>query len=208
MRGDPRRFALTGFALLLVLGIAVEIAAARYFSPPYNWISNTVSDLGVTTCTTINQYYRAIQVCSPAHQWVNASTAISGLAMIGLATVRAHTAGFDRFAGLLWVAAGASTLASALIPADISMEQHTFVSLPQLFAVPMAVFSSAMQFRGVVSRAGQAIGVVGLVAGLWLILDFQALEYSGVLERVILWPAYFWTVFAAVLGRYRKLTHV
>lgn len=207
MRGDPWRFALTGFALLLVLGIAVEIVAARYFSPPYNWINNTVSDLGVTTCTTIHQYYRAIQVCSPAHQWVNASTAVSGLAMIGLATVRARTAGFDRFAGLLWVAAGASALASALIPADVSMEQHTFVSLPQLIAVPMAVFSSSMQFRGLVSRAGQVIGVVGLATSLWLIFDFHALEYSGALERVILWPAYLWTVFAAVLGRRRKLSH-
>lgn len=203
MKVEVRRAALTGFALLLVLGIVVEIVAARYFSPPYNWISNTISDLGATTCTTVNYYYRSVQVCSPAHQWVNASMAISGLAMIGLATIRTRTAGFDRFAGLLWVVAGTTTLGIGLIPLDVSPEQHTFLSIPQLLALPMAVFSSALQYRGAISRAGQLIGVVGLVSALWLFLDFKALEYAGLLERIILWPAFSWALVTGIFGQRR-----
>ena len=209
MKVSARRVALTGFALLLVLGMAVEVIAAQHFSPTYDWVRHTVSDLGATTCTTVNHYYRSVEVCSPVHQWVNASMAVSGLAMVGLATVRAGTGGFDHFAGLLWVAAGVSTLAIGLIPVDVSPEQHTFVSVPQLIALPMAVFASATQLRGVVSRSGQAVGVVGLVAGAWLLLDYSSVQYMGLLERLILWPASVWAVFAAVRGRRRvRPTHL
>ncbi|QGU05839.1 DUF998 domain-containing protein [Corynebacterium comes] len=203
MKVDVRRAALTGFALLLVLGIVVEIVAARHFSPPYDWVGNTISDLGATTCTTVNYYYRSVQVCSPAHQLVNASMAISGLAMIGMATIRTRTAGFDRFAGLLWVVAGASTLGIGLIPLDVSPDQHTFVSIPQLLALPMAVFSSAIQYRGAICRAGQVVAVVGLVSALWLFLDFNALEYAGLLERIILWPAFIWAFLTGIFGQRR-----
>lgn len=199
-----RRAALTGFALLLLLSILVELVAARFFSPPYDWIQNTVSDLGVTTCTTLHTYYGVADLCSPAHAWVNASMAISGLAMIGLATIRVRTAGFDRFAGLAWVVAGVSTLAAGLVPLDVSLELHNFVSIPQLVALPLAVFASATKYRGVVGGAGQVAGVVGLVAGLWLLLDISTYAHAGLLERLILWPAFIWTVLVSVFGRLRE----
>lgn len=199
-----RRALLTGFALILMLGILVEVVAARVFSPPYDWIRNTISDLGVTTCTTLHNYYGAADLCSPAYTWVNASMAVSGLAMIGLATVRVRTAGFDRFAGLSWVVAGVSTLAAALVPLDVSTELHNFVSVPQLVALPLAVFASSLKYRGIIGVAGRVIGAVGLGAGLWLLLDVSAYIYAGLLERLVMWPAYIWAVFGAAFGRLRE----
>ncbi|WP_164546474.1 DUF998 domain-containing protein [Corynebacterium hylobatis] len=199
-----RRAALTGFALILLLGILVEIVAARFFSPSYDWIRNTVSDLGVTTCTTLHNYYGAVELCSPAHAWVNASMAVGGLAMIGLATVRVHTAGFDRFAGLSWVVAGVSTLAMALVPQDVSPELHAFVSIPQLVALPLAVFIGSLKYRGVIGGAGRVVGAVGLGAGLWLLLDVSVYTHAGLLERMILWPAFLWAVFVSAFGRLRE----
>lgn len=199
-----RRVLLTGFALTLALGIIVEIIAARRFSPPYDWIRNTISDLGVTTCTTMHNYYGAVELCSPAHAWVNTSMAVGGLAMVGLATVRVRTAGFDRFAGLSWVVAGVSTLAIALVPLDVSPELHTFVSVPQLVALPLAVFASSLKYRGMVGVAGRMVGAVGLGAGLWLLLDVSAYTFAGLLERLILWPAFIWAVFGAAFGRLRE----
>ena len=201
---STRRAALTGVALLLLLSILVEIIAARFFAPSYDWVRNTVSDLGVTTCTTMHNYYGAVELCSPAHAWVNASMAVAGLAMIGLATLRVRTAGFDRFAGLSWVVAGVSTLDIALIPLDVSPELHAFVSIPQLVAVPLAVFISSLKYRGVISDAGRVVGVVGLVAGLWLLLDASIYTHAGLLERLLLWPAFVWAVFVSAFGRLRE----
>lgn len=204
MRVSARRAALIGFALVLVLSIPVEILAARRFSPPYSWISNTLSDLGVTTCTTLHTYFGAIDVCSPAHAWVNTSVAITGLAMIGLATVRARAGGFDRFAGLAWVVAGVSTLATALVPFDVSIELHNFVSTPQLIALPLAVLASSTKFHGWIGGVGKIMGVAGLVAGLWLLFDVTSFSYVGLLERMIQWPAYIWVFFTSVFGRLRE----
>lgn len=204
MRVSVRRAALIGFAFLMVLSIVVEILAARHFSPPYNWISNTISDLGVTTCTTIHTYFNSIDVCSPAHAWVNTSVAVTGLAMIGLATVRARAAGFDRFAGLAWVVAGVSTLATALVPFDVSIELHNFVSIPQIIALPLAVLASSTKFRGLVGGIGKIIGVVGLAAGLWMLFDLSSFSYVGLLERIIQWPAYVWVFSASIFGRLRR----
>lgn len=204
MQVSIRRAALTGFALVLVLGILVEIIAARLFSPSYDWIRNTISDLGVTTCTTMHNYYGAVELCSPAHAWVNASMAAGGLAMIGLATVRVRTAGFDRFAGLSWVVAGGSTLAMALVPQDVSPELHAFVSIPQLVALPLAVFIGSLKYRGVIGGAGRVVGAVGLGAGLWMLLDMNTYTHAGLLERLSLWPAFVWTVFVSAFGRLRE----
>nr|WP_304503785.1 DUF998 domain-containing protein [Corynebacterium lemuris] len=186
------------------MGILVEIIAARLFSPPYDWIRNTISDLGVTTCTTMHNYYGAVELCSPAHAWVNASMAVGGLAMIGLATVRVRTAGFDRFAGLSWVVAGGSTLAMALVPQDVSPELHAFVSIPQLVALPLAVFIGSLKYRGVIGGAGRVVGAVGLGASLWMLLDMNTYTHAGLLERLSLWPAFVWTVFVSAFGRLRE----
>jgi hypothetical membrane protein len=204
MKLSIRRAALMGFALLMSLSILVELVAARFFSPPYDWIRNTVSDLGVTSCTTLHTYYGSVNLCSPAHPWVNASMAISGLAMIGLATVRVRTAGFDRFAGLAWVVAGVSTLAIGLVPLDVSPELHTFVSIPQIVALPLAVFASATKYRGAVGGAGRVVGAVGLVAGFWMLLDISVYAYAGLMERLVLWPAFIWILSVAFFGRLRE----
>lgn len=203
MRAFSRRTALTCFALLVGLATVVEALAARQFIPAYDWVQHNLSHLGATSCTTITYAYGVVDVCSPAYQWVNASTVIAGLSMIGFATVAAGIAGFSRWAAMLWTVSGVSTLATGLIPIDKSFEWHLFVATPLLIALPLAVLGGSLQLRGLVRISGYFVGAVALVAGVWLLFVSDTLAYSGLLERLVVWPPSMWVIFAAVFGRSR-----
>lgn len=203
MQVFSRRTALTCFAFLVGFAILVEVLAARQFIPAYDWVQHNLSHLGATSCTTITYSYGAVEVCSPAHQWVNASTVIAGLSMIGFATVSAGLAGFYRWPAMLWSVSGVSTLATGLIPIDKSFEWHLFVSTPLLIALPLAVLGGSLQLRGVVQITGYFVGAVALAAGVGLLFVSNTMAYSGLLERLVVWPPSIWVIFAAAFGRSR-----
>lgn len=203
MRVFSRRTALTCFAFLVGLAVLVQTLAARQFIPTYDWVQHNLSHLGATSCAPITYAYGAVDVCSPAYQWVNASTVIAGLSMIGFAMVAAGIAGFSRWAAMLWTVSGVSTLATGLIPIDKSVEWHLFVATPLLIALPLAVLGGSFQLRGVVRISGYFVGAVALIAGIWLLFVSNTLTYSGLLERLVIWPPSIWVIFAAAFGRSR-----
>ena len=56
----------------------VQIVVAWVFTPSYNVIHNTISDLGNTSCGT----YGAVTVCSPRHLLMNVTFCLLGVVMV------------------------------------------------------------------------------------------------------------------------------
>jgi hypothetical membrane protein len=59
--------------LLSVLYFVVQIVVAAVWTPSYSWLSNTISDLGNTSCQP--------KLCSPRHGWMNAEFVLLGFIM-------------------------------------------------------------------------------------------------------------------------------
>lgn len=194
------RIALCCFSLILTLVIGGEFIAAAQFSPPYDWVHNTIGALGATTCTSLVYPVGIFDVCSPAHVWVNTALVLAGLAMLGISVAGRRIAGFTGWAGLMWVITGVSTTLSGLIPIDVSREWHSFVTLPLFITWPVAVLVGSGQLRGWVARLGFVIGAVGLTAGVWFTMSLGAREFGGLLERLVIWPSMLWVILAAFFG--------
>jgi hypothetical membrane protein len=63
------------FALTISYFIA-QVFVAAAFTPSYSWLTNTISDLGNTSCK--------VQLCSPRHVWMNAAfIALGGFMLLG-----------------------------------------------------------------------------------------------------------------------------
>ncbi|RNE48099.1 DUF998 domain-containing protein [Corynebacterium alimapuense] len=197
------RMTLFGFSLLMFFAVVGEFIAAASFTPAYDWVGNTISHLGATTCTSIVYPLDVVPVCSPEHLLLNSSLVVSGMAMLGIALVGRFTKGFSYWASLLWFVTGMSTMASGLIPLDVSPEWHLFVTTPLYLSMPLAVLAGAIQLQGWVSRVGYGFAIIGLCAGLWLALYAGTQAYDGLLERLVIWPSTLWVALAAIFGHPR-----
>lgn len=58
---------------LSILYFVAQIFVARTWTPSYSWFSNSISNLGNTSCGP--------QLCSPRHSWMNAEFIVLGFVM-------------------------------------------------------------------------------------------------------------------------------
>ncbi len=193
-----------GLAMWLVqpLYLVAEIASANAVTVTYSMLDNSVSELGATTCTSIERAYGSLPVCSPAHLLFNAALVVFGImTALGAITVRrswppgpAATA-----ATVGWVLGGLSSVGSGLAPLDRQPTLHS------VFWVSLLIFQSgALLLTGLLARGrSPVIGWVGAVAGAAAIAAVVILGVwlggndGGLLERLALWPAHLWLPLAA-----------
>lgn len=180
------------------LYILAELLTAGAVTAPYSLLHNTISDLGATTCTTIDYTVGAVDVCSPWHLVINGAFLVFGaLLAVGIYLVRDwfQPARMGTAAVVLWIVSGLSSIGTGLTPLDQALEIHALVSLPVFIAQPLALLLSGVVLgkrRGIASWAfvAGAVSVVATIIFLGILPAGGA--FGGLLERLALWPGYIW----------------
>lgn len=194
------------------LYILTELLTAATVKAPYSLPANTISDLGATTCVSVEYPFGLVPVCSPWHLLINSSFVVFGLLLaVGVLLLRGWLpSGAAATASVgLWVVAGLSSIATGLVPLDQNLELHAEVSLPVFLAQPLAVLITAMALRAHVglARSGLAVGLVSLAAALAYLGAPAISDFGGLLERLALWPGYLWLPALAVAVVRRRPPH-
>lgn len=187
--------------LLLVLQplyLLAELVAAAAVTVPYSLVSNTISDLGAVTCTEIGYPYGPVPVCSPLHALVNGAFIVFGLLLAVAAILwrgNPGRRGWGTAAVVCWVIAGLSSIGTGLTPLDQQLELHVLASTPVFLAQPVALVLTGIALRGHDRRlaiSGIVLGVLTLIAAVAFFLTAGVTGAGGLLERLVLWPAYLW----------------
>ncbi|MEB4615850.1 DUF998 domain-containing protein [Leucobacter sp. M11] len=194
------RFLAPGLAVLQLCTIVAELIAAAAFVPRYNWVTNTISELGVSTCTTEFDPRSGVEACSPLADLMNGAMVVSGISLVLLALVLFRSRGFSGVAGVLWVIAGLGSIATGFVALDSSSELHQLVSMPLFFGGPLAIALGAFQFRGGVRLAGIILGGIALALGVLFSTTDLVYGIGGLIERLVIWPSLAWVLVLAILA--------
>lgn len=180
------------------LYILAELLTVAAVTAPYSLLNNTISDLGATTCTTIDYTVGPVFVCSPWHLLVNGAFIVFGVLMVlGVYLVRGwfQPGRVAIAAVVLWIVSGLSSIGTGLTPLDQALEVHALVSLPVFLAQPLALLLSGfvLHKRRVLASWAFIAGAVSVVATVIFLGVLPAgAAFGGLLERLALWPGYIW----------------
>lgn len=121
--------------VLCVLTYPAQFLAAAQWPQAYSWRSNTISDLGVTSCGTFDAGTRVERyICSPANVLANGGTVLNGLllavgaVLLWSAWPRRRT---GRIAMALIAASGVLLILVGFLPWDLQPEAHSLAALVQ-----------------------------------------------------------------------------
>lgn len=197
------RLGTAGVAWILsVLYLLVEILTAGAWKTPYSFARDSISSLGVTTCSTDS--------CSPLHDVMNAAFMVLGaLTILGAALLHKYIPDGRTKKWILGLAVvvALSTAATGMFPANDGTFVHWTAVLPGFVArhavlVLLAVaFWNHQRWIAVWSGLCAATGLVGAVLLLGRTLTF------GLGERLTLYPLPMWmavTGVAAILALMRR----
>jgi len=93
-------------AVLQLSSVAAEVITSLAFKPQYNWVTNTISELGVAKCTPEFDPRKGVEACSPLADVMNGAMVISGLSLIVLAILLRQQPGFRKPVWPIWCLAG------------------------------------------------------------------------------------------------------
>ncbi len=164
-------------------------------------ISNSVSDLGVTTCGTVKISGLPGYYCSPLYLADNAGFVITGVAIfLGVFLTRdIWPRSKSSNAGLVLLAlAGVGKVAAGLSPANVDLTIH-LLDIPGIVLgnIGMIMVGRALRVEARrMARFTEALGLIGLIG----ILGFLVGSHSGIgglLERIGGYPLIIW---AGVIG--------
>jgi hypothetical membrane protein len=115
-------------AATLQYAVVQVVAAAAWHRPPYNWLSNYISDLGNTVCGRFTvPHGTPAYVCSPMHSAMNASFIIAGILTIAGAVLLRRFWPRSRgttVAVVLWVITGLGKIVVGLVPENTNIDLH------------------------------------------------------------------------------------
>ena len=174
------------------VSILVEVVVAAFVRAPYNFVHNTISDLGAVSCTSIAYPARLVPVCSPAHALLNATFVLLGTALVAGAVLMLRERSRSRLLSLactLWVICGLSTVAAGFVPLDVDLELHSLVSAPAIVLQPFALALHASAYARQ-DRRWLPVVVAALLVATVAVFFLVRLEvqWGGLLERLAIWP--------------------
>lgn len=199
------RFATLSLAVLQLTTIAAEIIVSLAFRPRYNWITNTISELGVKGCTSDFDPRKGVEACSPLAGVMNSAMIFSGICLIVLTLLLRNSDGFSKVAGILWALAGTGSIATGLVSLDDSPMLHQVVSMPLFFGGPLAILVGAFQFEGRVRVTGALFGSFALLLGVLFSTTDWVYGFGGIVERMVIWPALLWVLLITTLAQKKTL---
>jgi len=181
-------------ALEWFVGQAIAQAAWR---TPYSLSSNFVSDLGAATCgrSTLPGY--PVYVCSPLHDVMNLSFVVLGLLTLAGVVLLRGTWPQRRLTtgGLIFLALfGIGKVLVGLGPEDVRRALHAVGSLGILCGTVGIQLLGLATWRTARRQAmvSLAVGVVGLISFVLLVLGAGSHGQVGTFERLADWPLPLW----------------
>lgn len=202
------RYPLIGPALwiLCIQYFIVQIIAGLRFNPSYSLRSNTISDLGNSSCGLYTGRY----VCSPEHFIMNASFLILGLTMaLGSLLIyqefREDTATLIGFSCM--TIAGLGTCIVGLFPENTIGILHLLgAAQPFLIGnIALIIFSRALPIPKLFRYYSFLSGVIALIAlVLFISHHYLGLGIGGI-ERIVAYPQTLWLI---IFGIYISSSHV
>lgn len=184
----------------------VEYIVIRATIAPYHFLTQPMSDLGVTTCGTNTYPLASYEICSPYHALMNWTFTCTGLA-ICIGAVFLHQcwpkSRKTLIGTILLVIYGLSYTISGFAPADEHFLLHTLGSLPSMFVQIPALWLLATATRqtmpglSVWTFVCVAISIAAL-ALLFLQPIFQGLP-GGLLQRVLYGAVFSWMPVTAIM---------
>jgi hypothetical membrane protein len=186
--------------------LVAELLVAAGASAAYSLRDDTISALGMLTCTP-GHAGSLVDVCSPWHVGMNTAFVVFGLLRAAGAVLLRPVLGAGTWAGVavsLWVASALAAAAVGLVPVDQQPGWHVVAALPVFVLQPLAVLATgeALRRSGAVSRtvaiSGLVVGAVTLAAAAGFGLHLGGPTWVGGLERLALWPAYPWLAVVAL----------
>jgi hypothetical membrane protein len=181
------------------------IVATHWQTPPYNWLQNTISDLGNTACAV----YGGRDVCSPLNPLMNASFIILGLTMLlgamlvyqGFRKSTASRVGFTFMA-----LAGFGTVLVGLFPENTIAPLHGLgASLPFLIGnIGIIILGISLDLPKWLRVYSLISGVISLTALILFITGTYLGFGIGGIERIVAYPQTLWLiVFGIYISRSR-----
>lgn len=178
--------------------IVAQLVVATRWETPYELTRNTISDLGVVGCGTIQAAGGPVRACSPWHAGMNVAFVVIGsLLAVGAvlaarAVLRGPRSGVAGAGMALLLIAGVSSAAVGFVPLDVDGDLHALVATPVFVTQPVALLLLGTVF---LSRRRRMLGAVllgsGAIATTGAILFAVSLatgDVGGLYERVALWP--------------------
>jgi hypothetical membrane protein len=183
----------------LQFGVAQAIVATAW-NPPYNWLTNYISDLGNTACGQFAvPHGTPAYVCSPLHAVMNASFMLAGaLTIAGAVLLRRIWPPrlLTSVALVLWVSSGLGKIVVGLYPENTNVELHLIGALNvPVGSIAILLLSLALlganRRLGIVGILLAALGLLGTVLSIAGQIAGPALYFGlgvGGMERVSDYP--------------------
>lgn len=185
--------------------ITMFIVGLAWVNPVYSYSQNAISDLGNTACGEYADRF----VCSPLHNWMNASFIVLGITMIagsGLIFQEFKRSKANRIGFTFMALAGLGTIFVGLFPENTIKQLHYLGALlPFLLGnVALLIFAFSLDLPRKFQIYTFVSGFVAIIAlPLFLTKHYLGLGEGG-LERVISHPQ---TIWITLLGIYMSRDH-
>lgn len=186
------------FWVVTVQYFIIQAVAMAYWLTPtsYSLRHNPISDLGNTMCGE----YATRYVCSPLHDWMNASFILLGLLMIAGSTLLYEE--FRKNVGsaigfVLMAIAGFGTILVGVFPENTISQLHFLGALLVFLLgnIALVIFGFALNLHGWFRVFTIACGVISLIAlPLFYFQIYLGLGEGG-MERVVAYPQTIWLIF-------------
>lgn len=201
------RYPLVGpvFWMTSVQYFITQIVVAHAWTSFYSLSRNPISDLGNTACGV----YSGRLVCSPLHNWMNASFVVLGLTMIAGSLLiyhefrksRAGAVGFNFMA-----LAGFGTILVGLFPENTVSALHALgAALPFFIGnVGLIVLGLALDIPRAFKYYTIFSGVIALIALVLFYTNIYLGIGQGGMERITAYPQTIWLI---IFGIYMSSNH-
>jgi hypothetical membrane protein len=196
--------------ILTVAYLLVQPVVAAAWPTPYDLATNTISDLGVTSCGSHLQFDdRVVYACSPRHALMNTVFVLVGLLTAAGAVLTRAIWPRRRLASLgvaFVVLAGVGGIVLGLAPSNVNLAAHGAGSLLQVPGAvgPLLLGVAAWRVQRPVAAFSVLCGVVGSAASLLFFSQVYLGLGPGGMEHLAFDPLTVWTTVLGfvLLGRW------
>jgi hypothetical membrane protein len=196
--------------ILTVAYFVVQPVVAAAWPTPYDLATNTISDLGVTSCGSHLQFDdRVVYACSPRHALMNTVFVLVGLLTAAGAVLTRGVWPRRRLASVgvaFVVLAGVGGIVLGLAPSNVNLAAHGAGSLLQVPGAvgPLLLGVAAWRVQRPVAAFSVLCGVVGSAASLLYFSQVYLGLGPGGMEHLAFDPLTVWTTVLGfvLLGRW------
>lgn len=212
IRHQRTKIAKIGFICWISLSVyfIIDYIVIQTTTAPYSFLSQPMSDLGVTTCGTDTYVISSVEICSPYHLLMNWTFTFTGIAIF-VGALFLHQFWPDRrkikIATIFLFMFGLSYTIAGVFPADVNFLWHTLPSIPGMIVQIPALIFIGLSIRKEMPKLSIWTFICALVTTSALILmSLQPfVDLFGLLQRILYGSVYLWMTITAIALWRKKL---